>query len=49
VFQSVAMLTVPLTVAVHRIKKPFVYAGFDNLNTDGHGLTQMGNELRLQI
>ena len=35
-FQPVAMLTVPLTVAVHRIKKPFSYAGFDNLNTDGH-------------
>jgi hypothetical protein len=31
-----AMLTVPLTVAVHRIKKPFIYAGFDTLNTDGH-------------
>ena len=28
------MLTVPLTVAVHRIKKPSIYAGFDNLITD---------------
>jgi Lamin Tail Domain/Bacterial TSP3 repeat/Immunoglobulin I-set domain len=39
VFQSASLLTVPLTVAVHRIKKPFVYAGFDNLNTDGHGFS----------
>ena len=35
VFQPVAMLAVPLTVAVYRLKKPFIYAGFDNLNTDG--------------
>jgi hypothetical protein len=32
-------LTVSLTVAVHPFKKPFIYAGFDNLNTDGHGST----------
>jgi hypothetical protein len=34
---SIAILTVPLKVAVQRIKKSFIYAGFDNLNTDGHG------------
>jgi hypothetical protein len=34
---SIAILTVPLTVAVQRIKKPFIYAGFENLTTDGHG------------
>jgi len=34
VVQLVARLTVPLTVAVHRTKKPFVYAGFNNLMTD---------------
>jgi hypothetical protein len=39
---SAAILTVPLTVAVHRIKKPFIYKGFDNLNTDGHGWTRIG-------
>ena len=32
--QHAAILTVPLTVAVHRIKKPCIYAGFDNLMTD---------------
>jgi hypothetical protein len=37
VFQPAAELTFPLTVAVHPFKKPFIYAGFDNLNTDGHG------------
>jgi len=37
------MLTVPLTVAVHRIKKPFIYAGFDNLNTDEHRWAQIKN------
>jgi hypothetical protein len=36
VFPPAAKLTVPLTVAVHARKKPFVYAGFDNLNTDEH-------------
>jgi hypothetical protein len=41
VFQFAARLTVPLTVAVHRLKKPFIYAGFDNLNTDGHGWTRI--------
>ena len=40
VIQSVAKLTVSLTVAVHCLKKPFVYAGFGNLNTDGHRLTR---------
>jgi len=34
-----ALLALPLTVAVHRLKKPFIYAGFDNLMTDE---TQMG-------
>ena len=37
VFQPAAELTFPLTVAVHSFKKPFIYEGFDNLNTDGHG------------
>src|ERR1017187_4401605 len=41
VFASAAKLTVPLTVAVHARKKPFVYTGFDNLNTDGHGWTRI--------
>src|ERR1035438_6345822 len=36
-----AILTESLTVAVHARKKPFIYAGFDNLNTDGHGWTQI--------
>jgi hypothetical protein len=36
VIASAAKLTVPLTVAVHRLKKPFIDAGFDNLNTDEH-------------
>ena len=36
VFQSITRLAVPLTVAVHAFKKPFVYAGFISLNTDGH-------------
>jgi len=35
-----ALLAVPLTVAVHRLKKPFIYAGINNLITDE---TQMGN------
>jgi hypothetical protein len=39
VIQLVALLTVPLTVAVHRLKKPFNYAGINNLMTDE---TQMG-------
>ena len=43
VIQSVTMLTVPLTVAVHRTKKPFIYAGFNNLMTDE---TQMGKTYR---
>jgi hypothetical protein len=34
VFQPAAGLTFPLTVAVHRIKEPFVYAGSNNLTTD---------------
>jgi hypothetical protein len=41
--ESTAILTFPLTVAVHRIKKPFIYAGFDNLTTDGHGWTRIFN------
>ncbi|HEY5232509.1 MAG TPA: hypothetical protein VIK35_03120 [Verrucomicrobiae bacterium] len=36
VIPSAAMPTVPLTVAVHALKKPCIYAGFNNLNTDGH-------------
>jgi hypothetical protein len=31
---SAALLAIPLTVAVHRTKKPFIYAGFNNLVTD---------------
>ena len=34
--ETTAILTFSLTVAVHRIKKPFVYVGFYNLNTDEH-------------
>jgi len=34
VIPSAVWLTVPLTVAVHRTKKPFVYAGLNNLMTD---------------
>jgi hypothetical protein len=34
VVPSAALLALPLTVAVHRTKKPFIYAGFDNLMTD---------------
>jgi hypothetical protein len=30
------LLTNPLTVAVHPVKKPCIYNGFNNLNTDGH-------------
>jgi ABC-type glycerol-3-phosphate transport system permease component len=30
-----ALLTLPLTVAFLLFKKPFIYAGFDNLDTDG--------------
>ena len=41
VIPSAAILTVPLTVAVHALKKPCIYAGFNNLNTDGHGWTRM--------
>ena len=33
-FQSAAILTVPLTVAVHALKKPCIYKGFINLNTE---------------
>jgi hypothetical protein len=34
VVPSAALLALPLTVAVHRIKKPCIYAGFNNLMTD---------------
>jgi hypothetical protein len=40
-------------VAVHRIKKPCIYNGFINLNTDGHGWTQIfsgiGSGIRLGL
>jgi hypothetical protein len=36
VFQPAALLTLPLTVAVHPSNKPFIYEGFNNLNTDAH-------------
>jgi hypothetical protein len=41
VFALATLLTVPLTVAVHRLKEPFIYAGSINLTTDGHRLAQM--------
>ncbi|MGC9942402.1 MAG: hypothetical protein ABSE48_11230 [Verrucomicrobiota bacterium] len=34
VLQPAAGLTFPLTVAVHRLKKPFIHGGYNNLNTD---------------
>jgi hypothetical protein len=37
VLQPVAWLAFPLTVAVRPVKKPCIYAGFNSLNTDGHG------------
>jgi hypothetical protein len=37
VLRLAALLTLPLTVAVHPFKKPCIYNGFNNLNTDGHG------------
>jgi len=43
VIPSAAMPTVPLTVAVHALKKPCIYAGFNNLDTDGHVL--YGNKI----
>src|ERR1039457_6172750 len=48
VFPSAAKLTDSLTVAVHARKKPFVYKGFNNLNTDGHGWTQIKHERKLR-
>ena len=36
-----ALLRVPLIVAVHPVKKPFVYKGVDNLNTGGHELLRL--------
>jgi hypothetical protein len=30
-----ALLTLPLTVAFPLFKKPFIHAGFDDLDTDG--------------
>jgi len=36
VVETTAILTFSLTVAVHRVKKPFIYAGFFSLTTDGH-------------
>jgi tRNA pseudouridine38-40 synthase len=41
VFASAAVLAASLRVAVHRIKKPFIYAGFDNLTTDEHRCAQI--------
>ena len=40
--QSAAILTVPLIVAFHCVKKPFIHGGFDNLNTDGNGGNGVG-------
>jgi hypothetical protein len=36
VFQPAAMLTVSLTVAFQRLKKPFIYKGFNNLKPEGN-------------
>ena len=36
VLQLPALLTIPLTVAIHLFKQPFIYKGFNNLTTDGH-------------
>jgi hypothetical protein len=41
VIPSALLLAVPLTVAVRRLKKPFIYAGIINLNTDEHGFTRI--------
>jgi hypothetical protein len=46
VFASAAILTESLTVAVHAFKKPCIYAGFINLNTDGHGWTRIFEQQR---
>jgi hypothetical protein len=46
VLPSAAGLAVSLTVAVQRFKKPSVYAGFINFNTDEHGWTRMKSEGR---
>jgi hypothetical protein len=35
------LLAIPLTVAVHRLKKPFIYAGFNNLITDETQMEQI--------
>jgi hypothetical protein len=35
VFALTALLTLPLTVAFLLLKKPFIHAGFDDLDTDG--------------
>ena len=43
VIASAALLAVPLTVAVHALKKPRIDAGFNNLNTDEHKWTGMKN------
>ena len=33
VIPSAALLAIPLTVAAHRLKKPFIYVVFNNLMT----------------
>jgi hypothetical protein len=40
-FERHRLTDVPLTVVFHPFKKPFVYTGFINFNTDGHGFTRM--------
>jgi hypothetical protein len=47
VLPSAPWLTFLLTVAVHRIKKLFIYAGFNNLNTDRHGFKELHNFVEL--
>src|ERR1017187_10153267 len=46
VFASAAILTESLTVAVHALEKPCIYAGFISLNTDGHGCTRIFSNVR---
>jgi hypothetical protein len=51
VFQPVAKLTVPLTVACLLVKKPCICKGFDNLNIEGNEGNQKKEftDLKFQI
>jgi hypothetical protein len=48
VIQPPAVLTNPLTVAVHHLKKPFIYAGLNNLNTDETQIKTLEKDFSLQ-